>query len=53
MMLQTTKHGSGIVVIPINGKPQSEAVTLCWDSRENDNIPAADSHIQILPFFKE
>lgn len=51
-MLQTIKHGSGIVVI-------HHWQSTIWDSypvlgfRENDNIPAADSHIQILSFFKE
>lgn len=53
MMSQTIKHGSGIILIHVIGKSQFETVTLCWDSRENANIPAADSHVQILPFFKE
>lgn len=49
---QIIKHGSAIVAIHVIGKPQYETVTLCWNSRENANIPAADSHVQILPFFK-
>lgn len=44
MISQTIKHGNGIAVINIIGKSQSETLTLCWDSKENDNIPAADSH---------
>lgn len=42
MISQTVKCGHA--VINIIGKSQTQVVTLCWDSREHDNISVADSH---------